>query len=135
MAPAEAYTTPVDVQVADTLRTAIQEGKVEVHNAMALVGFGMQVVEAFKVPGSEKAQYVMKALETLAKGPDGEWGTKDDLLPPIVWNGVKSLIETGLIQCAIDTLHMMKNGTFPKLDQEQVKAVATGCFSFCMKKC
>lgn len=129
---ADKYVAPVHMQVAAELQTAIKEKRIDVHNAMALVAHGMQMMDRFKgMSGVEKSQHLLQVLEDIAKGPDGDWGTQDDLLPPIVWNGVKTLIESGMIQSTIDVISQLKKGTFPSAE---VQKCAIGCFGILKSK-
>lgn len=118
----------VRAQVASELKQAIADERVTVDDAVTLVAHGMQLMDRYEtMSGSDKAHNLLLILEEIAKGPDGEWGTDDDLLSPMVWNGVKTLIETGILQAIVKVIAQIRKGTFPSINDQDVQQCATGC--------
>lgn len=119
---------PIHTQIAREIFTAIKEKRIDINNAMTLVAFGMKVMDRFKkMPGAEKASTLQKALEEIAKGPDGQFGTDDDVIPPVVWKGIETLLNADLLKPTMDMFHQIRSGKMP--DVEQTKTCLLGCFS------
>lgn len=125
----ESHVASVRQQLTNELKKAITDKRIAVNDAITLVAHGMQLMNRFKtMSGSEKSINLRIILEDIAKGPDGEWGTDDDLLSPIVWNGIKSIIDGGVLQAMMDVIYKIQKGTFPSLDDPELQVIATGCF-------
>lgn len=121
---------PLPSEISTLLLDAIRNKHVEVHDAMTLVAFGMRVMDRYQhLSGEKKGEALRGALEILAKGPDGEAGTTDDILPPIVWKGLDTLLSSGLLSSTLRVLNDARKGKFPDVVKE-TKAYVPGCLAF-----
>jgi hypothetical protein len=121
------------LELTNDLRKAITENRIAVDDAITLVAHGMQLMDRIEsMSGAEKSRNLRIILEDIAKGPDGEWGTEDDLLSPIVWSGVKTLIDGGVLQAVMNVIFKIQKGTFPSIGDPEVQVIATGCFGLIM---
>lgn len=94
---------PVLVQ---KLMATLANRKVPITSAMDLLRFAMEIADTFpKLSGRDKKARVIEALQVIAAGKDGISGTKDDLIPVRVMQGLKSFIEDeDLLKDAIDLI-------------------------------
>lgn len=114
-------------KVTANIRRLISENKVRVTNAIGLLRVAMQEVERLnEFTGSQKQSLVIEVLSRIAKGPDGISGTQDDLIPPLVIDGVRVLIESNLIGATID---LIIDATRGRLDINKVNTCMSSLVS------
>jgi hypothetical protein len=112
-----------------SLQDAIEQKTVNANSAMAIIGKGMELMGYFKdVSGPEKKKYLIKAIEIVAKGKDGVFGTDDDLIPESTAKTLTMLLEQNLVE---DTIQLISDAAKGKLNVEQVKKVGKGCVTAC----
>lgn len=68
--------------------------------ATFLIKVGFEVVYNYKELNTHavRKEYLLKALETIAKGKDGILGTEDDLIPEPVLHQLQTMIDTDMLQ-------------------------------------
>lgn len=97
---------------------------------MAIIGKGMELMGSFEtMSGPEKKKYLIKAIEMVARGKDGVFGTEDDLIPENTAKTLMMLLEQNLVE---DTIHLIADAATGKLNVGQMKKVGHGCFMVCM---
>lgn len=102
-----------------------------VKDAIGLIKFVMTNVEKLgNLTGQEKEQMVLSIITDLAKGKDGEAGTKDDLLPPSVIAGLQAMSENNLIT---STVELIIDATKGRLDINKVETCTFSLFK-CLKR-
>ena len=110
-----------DIVHAD-FKAAIADDRISVSDAITLVAHGLQMMDRFPhLSVDERMTLLLRVLEDIAKGPDGLWGTDDDLLSPMVWNGVRVLIEGGLLQATVRVISRIMRGDFPSINGPEVR--------------
>lgn len=125
--------------VVKELTSAVETRADLMSNPMNIVGVGMAIMNKHEnLSGSDKKALLVKALTSLASGPDGVLGTADDRIPKPIVDTIVSLIEGKLINSVLDLAVGISKGRF---DLQQAVAVAkeaketfTGCFLFLKAK-
>lgn len=118
-------------EVVSTLRTMLQEKKVNITNAIDLIRLTMVEVGKFnKISKEDKKMLACDIIGEFAKGADGIEGTQDDLLPKIAVKGIQSMIEYDLVTSTINVIVDASNG---RLTVDKVQGCFMSCFS-CLHK-
>jgi hypothetical protein len=77
--------------------------KVQIDTAFDVIKYLVKAMnEFYDLNGRQKKRVVIKVLEDICSGPDGILYTEDDLLPRHIIDGLRLLIETGMISSSID---------------------------------
>jgi hypothetical protein len=112
-----------------SIQDAIEQRLVNANSAMALIGKGMELMGYFEnLSGSEKKKYLIKAIEVIARGKDGVFGTDDDLIPESTAKTLTMLLEQNLVE---DAVQLISDAAKGKLNIDQVHKVGQGCFTVC----
>jgi len=113
-----------------SLQDALQNKTVNANSAMAIIGKGMELMGQFEtLSGPEKKKYLIKAIEMVARGKDGVFGTDDDLIPENTAKTLMMLLEQNLVE---DTIHLVADAATGKLKIGQLQKVGKNCFMVCM---
>lgn len=93
------------LQLAQALVKALTDQTLD-PKPVALLRHGVAVLSTMKhLTGAEKKALLVTAIKMIAAGPDQIPGTADDLIPPVVTDGLKVLIESGLLEDVADLAH------------------------------
>lgn len=107
----------------------IKEKKLNINSVMALVVKSMELVE--KIPnlsGRDKKECVISALNEIAKGADGIAGTKDDLIPGYIMEGLRFMLLNQVVENIIDVVVAATKGV---LNVNAAAAVVTTAAPIC----
>lgn len=116
-------------EITSSIRQLITDKKVTVNNAIGLLRVAMQQAERLRsLSGAEKQALVIDILSTIAKGADGIEGTSDDIIPPVVINGIRALLEHDLVASTIDIIIDASRG---QLDINEVQTCVAS-FASCL---
>lgn len=112
-------------EVMKGLRMAVDTRADLTSNPMSIVAIGMELMNKYpKLSGTEKRNLLIKALTTLASGPDGILGTADDTIPKPVVDTLTNLIQGNMIH---DIIGLVADITKGKFRPEKVTAIASAC--------
>lgn len=118
-----------------TIKQAIRDKKIPVDNPFSIITKAMEILEKVKgLPGAEKKLYIMRAIEIVAKGEDGIFGTADDLIPERTVIALKNMIEQDIIG---DTIQLITDASKGKFDINQTKSLVSSIvnlFISCFRK-
>jgi hypothetical protein len=118
-----------------TIKQAIRDKRIPVDNPFSIITKAMEILEKVKgLPGAEKKLYIMRAIETVAKGEDGIFGTADDLIPEKTVIMLKNMVEQNIIG---DTIQLITDASKGKFDINQAKPLISSIlnmFISCFRK-
>lgn len=118
-----------------TIKQAIREKKIPTDNPMIIITKCMELLEHVKgLDGREKKMYIVKAIEAVAKGEDGIFGTADDLLPERTIRALQTLVEQDIVN---DTVQLIVDATKGKYDINKSQKTITSIMKtlmLCFKK-
>ena len=111
------------------LNNIIAARKINLDNPIQIIIEGMQILDKFKdLPGLEKREVLIKALETISVGTDGIEGTYDDLININVVNSIRVLLKENLLANVITVIADATKGIY---DINKLQDVETSCFRLC----
>lgn len=118
-----------------TMKQSIKEKKINVENPLVIITKAMEMLEKVKgLTGKEKQMYIVRTIETIAKGEDGVFGTTDDLLPERTVKALQMFVEQDMIG---DTIQLVTDATNGKFDINKARGLVTNIiamFSMCFRK-
>ena len=77
--------------------------KLNINNAYDLIKYLVISANDYtSLTGREKKEMVIQTLEYIIRGPDGVLYTRDDIIPPYVYDSIILLINSGMISSTID---------------------------------
>ena len=109
-----------------TIRDAIKNKSVDTSSAMKLIVISMEIIESFDVNNNDKKEYVIIAIQEIAKGDDMIMGTSDDIISPEVFQSLTAMINSNLLDEVIDIVCLASKGEF---NVNKIKKTCFGCFS------
>jgi hypothetical protein len=109
-----------------TIRDAIKNKSVDTSSAMKLIVISMEIIESFDVNNNDKKEYVIIAIQEIAKGDDMIMGTSDDIISPEVVQSLTAMINSNLLDEVIDIVCLASKGEF---NVNKIKKTCFGCFS------
>jgi hypothetical protein len=96
-----------------TIKQAIRDKKIPVNNPFTIITKSMEILEKVRgMSGKEKKAYIVNAIEAIARGDDGIFGTTDDLIPERVVLTLKTMIEQDMIGNAVQLVTDATKGKF-----------------------
>ena len=120
----------IDQQILQTfitsIRDAIKNKSIDTSSAMKLIVISMEIIESFDVNNNDKKEYVIMAIQEIAKGEDMIIGTSDDTISPEVVNSLITMINTNLLDEVVDIICLASKGEF---NVNKIKKTCFGCFS------
>ena len=120
----------IDQQILQTfvtsIRNAIKNNSIDTSSAMKLIVISMEIMESFDVNNNDKKEYVIMAIQEIAKGEDMIIGTSDDIIPPEVVESLITMINNNLLDEIIDIVCLASKGEF---NVNKIKKTCFGCFS------
>lgn len=115
-----------------TIKQAIREKKIPTDNPMLIITRCMELLEHVKgLNGKEKKLYIVKAIEAVAKGDDGIFGTADDLLPERTIRALQTLVEQDIVS---DTIQLVIDASKGKYDINKTQKTITSILISCFKR-
>jgi hypothetical protein len=119
----------LEASLSHELNNIIAARKINLDNPIQIIIEGMQILDKFKdLPGNEKCEILIKALETIAVGTDGIEGTYDDLINVNVVNTIRVLLKENLLANIITVIADATKGIF---DINKLQEVERSCFRLC----
>jgi hypothetical protein len=112
-----------------SIKTAIKNKSIDTSSAMKLIVISMEIIENMEnvdVNNIDKKQYVILAIQEIAKGDDLIIGTTDDTISPQVVESLIIMINRNLISEVIDIICLASKGEF---NVNKIKNTCFGCFS------
>jgi hypothetical protein len=109
-----------------TIRDAIKNKSVDTSSAMKLIVISMEIIETFDVNNNDKKDYVIIAIQEIAKGDDMIIGTSDDIISAEVVKSLTEMINSNLLDEVIDIVCLASKGEF---NVNKIKKTCFGCFS------
>ena len=109
-----------------TIRDSIKNNSIDTSSAMKLIVISMEIIESFDVNNNDKKEYVIMAIQEIAKGDDMIIGTGDDTISPEVVKSLITMINTNLLEEVIDIVCLASKGEF---NVNKIKKTCFGCFS------
>jgi hypothetical protein len=120
----------IDQQILQTfvasIRNAIKNNSIDTSSAMKLVVISMEIIESFDVNNNDKKEYVIIAIQEIAKGDDMIIGTSDDTISPQVVESLITMINSNILEEVIDIVCLASKGEF---NVNKIKKTCFGCFS------
>jgi hypothetical protein len=120
----------IDQQILQTfitsIRNAIKNKSIDTSSAMKLIVISMEIIESFDVNNNDKKEYVIMAIQEIAKGEDMIIGTSDDTISPEVVKSLIIMINTNLLDEVVDIVCLASKGEF---NVNKIKKTCFGCFS------
>ena len=120
----------IDQQILQTfvtsIRNAIKNNSIDTSSAMKLIVISMEIIESFNVNNNDKKEYVIMAIQEIAKGEDMIIGTSDDTISPEVVKSLITMINNNLLDEVVDIVCLASNGEF---NVNKIKKTCFGCFS------
>jgi hypothetical protein len=120
----------IDQQVLQTfvasIRNAIKNNSIDTSSAMKLIVISMEIIESFNVNNNDKKEYVIMAIQEIAKGDDMIIGTSDDTISPEVVKSLITMINDNLLDEVVDIICLASKGEF---NVNKIKKTCFGCFS------
>jgi hypothetical protein len=120
----------IDPQILQTfvtsIRNAIKNNSIDTSSAMKLIVISMEIIESFNVDNNDKKEYVIMAIQEIAKGEDMIIGSSDDTISPEVVKSLITMINTNLLDEVIDIVCLASKGEF---NVNKIKKTCFGCFS------
>jgi hypothetical protein len=86
----------------------------------------MEIIESFNINNIDKKEYVIIAIQEIAKGEDMIFGTSDDTISPLVVDSLIEMINRNLIGEVIDIVCLASKGEF---NVNKIQKTCFGCFS------
>lgn len=108
------------------IKAAIKNKSINTSSAMKLIVISMEIIESFDIDTIDKKQYVLMAIQEIAKGDDLIIGTSDDTISPDVVESLILMIHRNLISEVIDIICLASKGEF---NVNKIKKTCFGCFS------
>lgn len=106
-----------------TIKQSFRDKKIPTDNPMIIITKCMELLEHVKgLNGKEKKIYTVKAIEAVAKGDDGIFGTADDLIPERTIRALQTLVEQDIID---DTVQLIIDTTKGKYDINKTQKTLT----------
>jgi hypothetical protein len=109
-----------------TIRDSIKNNSIDTSSAMKLIVISMEIIESFDVNNNDKKEYVIMAIQEIAKGDDMIIGTSDDTISPEVVKSLITMINDNLLEEVIDIVCLASKGEF---NVNKIKKTCFGCFS------
>lgn len=120
----------IDQQILQTfvtsIRNAIKNNSIDTSSAMKLIVISMEIIESFDVNNNDKKEYVIMAIQEIAKGEDMIIGTCDDTISPEVVKSLITMINSNLLDEVVDIVCLASKGEF---NVNKIKKTCFGCFS------
>jgi hypothetical protein len=113
-----------------SIRNAIKNKNIDTSSAIKLVCISMEIMESFNINNDNKKQYVIMAIQEIAKGDDLIMGTADDTISPQVVESLIAMIHRNLISEIIDIICLASKGEF---NLNKIKTTCFGCISIANK--
>lgn len=115
------------------IKNSIKNKSVDTTSVMKLIVICMEIMENMdnmNIDNNDKKQYVILAIQEIAKGDDLILGTADDTISPQVYESLIAMINRDLVNEVIDIICLASKG---ELDVNKVKKTCYGCFSIAKK--
>jgi hypothetical protein len=111
------------------IKLAIQNKNIDTSSAMKMLVLSMELIEDIDdgtITNVEKKQYIIIALEEIAKGNDMITGTSDDTISITTLESLRIIINKNLISEIVDIICLATKG---EININKVKNTCYGCFS------
>jgi len=108
------------------IRQAINNQSIDTSSAIKIIIVSMEIIENFNVNNIDKKEYVIIAIQEIAKGEDLMFGTCDDVISPLVVESLIEMISRNLIGEIIDIVCSASKGEF---NVNKIQKTCFGCFS------
>jgi hypothetical protein len=109
-----------------SIKDAIRNKSIDTSSAMKLIVICIEIMENMQTENIDKKQYVILAINEIAKGDDLILGTSDDTISPQVYESLIVMINRDLISEVIDIICLASKGN---IDVNKIKKTCFGCFS------
>jgi hypothetical protein len=109
-----------------SIRQAIKNQSIDTSSAIKLIVISMEIIESFNINNIDKKEYVIIAIQEIAKGEDLIFGTSDDTISPLVVDSLIEMINRNLIGEVIDIVCLASKGEF---NVNKIQKTCFGCFS------
>jgi hypothetical protein len=109
-----------------SIKDAIKNKSIDTSSAMKLIVICIEIMENMQTENIDKKQYVILAINEIAKGDDLILGTSDDTISPQVYESLIVMINRDLISEVIDIICLASKGN---IDVNKIKKTCFGCFS------
>ena len=110
-----------------TIKQAIKEKKINTESPIAIITKAMELLEHVNgMSGKDKKMYIIQAIEIIAKGDDGVFGTADDLLPERTVRALAMFVEQDVIG---DTIQLITDATKGQLDINKAQSIGLKLFA------
>jgi hypothetical protein len=109
-----------------SIKDAIRNKSIDTSSAMKLIVICIEIMENMQTENIDKKQYVILAINEIAKGDDMILGTSDDTISPQVYESLIVMINRDLISEVIDIICLASKGN---IDVNKIKKTCFGCFS------
>jgi hypothetical protein len=113
-------------QFIKSIKDAIRNKSIDTSSAMKLIVICIEIMENMQTENIDKKQYVILAINEIAKGDDLILGTSDDTISPQVYESLIVMINRDLISEVIDIICLASKGN---IDVNKIKKTCFGCFS------
>jgi hypothetical protein len=113
-------------QFITSIKDAIRNKSIDTSSAMKLIVICIEIMENMQTENIDKKQYVILAINEIAKGDDLILGTSDDTISPQVYESLIVMINRDLISEVIDIICLASKGN---IDVNKIKKTCFGCFS------
>lgn len=94
-----------------TIKKNIKDKNVDTSSCFKIITLSIEIIEKYnELNGSQKKEYIIKAIETIAKGDDNISGNEDDLIDETMLLSLSVIINNNYISDFIDILCQASKG-------------------------
>ena len=94
-----------------SIKSSIKNTNIDTSSCFKIITISIEMMENYKnLTGEEKKNYIILAIETIAKGDDNIAGTSDDLLDDTIVKSLKFILQNNYISEIIDIIFKASNG-------------------------
>jgi hypothetical protein len=93
------------------IKNNIKDKKVDTSSCFKIITLSIEIIDKYKhLNGNEKKQYIINAIETIAKGNDNILGNEDDIIDEAMLLSLNFIINNNYISEFIDIIFKASKG-------------------------
>ena len=94
-----------------SIKNCIKNTSIDTSSCFKIITISIEMIENYdNLTGEEKKNYIILAIETIAKGDDNIAGTADDLLDETIVKSLKFILQNNYISEIIDIICKASKG-------------------------
>ena len=95
----------------NTIKNSIKDKNIDTSSCFKIITLSVEIIEKYnELHGKDKKEYIIKAIEIIAKGNDNIEGNNDDLLDETTVLSLKIIIDNDYISEFIDIICRASKG-------------------------